>query len=361
MSHVFEASGEFALSPYDNDFDSVSMRSSTVVDSDYAADQVRRYERSHQFRVPIDQSAPSNAINVQIHVLNNGTSATGEVKSAGKVISRNSEEKFRCVSRSRQQKLQIICLLIISLIIVVLVVTSVYGFFEKTHVNNKNFERTSGLPETTHPTTVFSEPSTSTEGPITYFSRPGWGANSLMKGTKRLGATVKRIIIMDTQTEPCCNVSDCISFLRKRQKAVREEFFRGSQIKDIRENFLIDTEGTLYEGRGFLYEGQHTFDMQLTDYNSNAIGISFIGNYSSAAMTPSQKTAIHMFIQTYIDIGHISDKYLLYHRAQLSLNEDTTENNLYKTVQTWDHWTASKYEFNCYFGLFIRTLFQVQP
>lgn len=146
---------------------------------------------------------------------------------------------------------------------------------------------------------------------------------------------------MDTQTETCDRIEDCSSFLQERQKA---EFIRDPKFKDIRENFLIASDGTVYEGRGFSHEGQHTYDRQQTDYNPNAIGIAFIGNYTSAPLTTSQEAGISAFIQKSIKLSQISENYLLNHQDQLILMQNLSENILYKTIQTWDHWSASKFK-----------------
>lgn len=211
--------------------------------------------------------------------------------------------------------------------------------------NEGSLEDNSSTPETTRaeqsstltPTTTLLP--TTTKDPFTIVSRSEWGANSKMKGSKKLKSPVKLLIIMDTQTDSCDKLEDCSSFLKERQKS---EYINDPKIKDIRENFLIASDGRVYEGRGFLNEGQHTYDMLSTDYNPNAIGIAFIGNYTRTPLTASQDAMIHNFIRSNVKNGKISENYILYHQDQLALKQNLNENVLYATIQTWDHWTASK-------------------
>lgn len=346
MSHLIVASTDGDVSLSDYNFDSVSRRSSTVVDSELAAEQVRRDDLRRQFRVPTDQLT-TNAINIQIQVQNNGS----EVKSVERVnAEQNTKRKVKVGAISRQLKFRIMFSLIILLVIVAIVVTSVWSSYKMKNDSKDDSEETTSLPQTSHETSFKSqnspEPtssllSTTTKDPLALVSRLEWGANSAQKGIKKLQTPVRLLIIMDTQTEACDNLEDCGTFLKDRQKS---QFILDSSIKDIKENFLIASDGTVYEGRGFDYEGQHTYDRQSTDYNPNAIGVAFIGNYTRTPVTTRQEAAVHFFIHNCIKLGNISENYNLFHQDQLSLNQNLSENILYETIQTWDRWTASRFD-----------------
>lgn len=347
MSQFFETPG--ALCDYD--FDSVSRRSSTVVDSDYAAERVRYHELNHQFRVPIEQTATTNAINIQIQVQNNRAIATSEVNSVERVTyGENVKEKINCGGICRQQKLRMVFLLIILLVIVAIVVTSILTFYKKMNDNKVVLEESTSTQTTTRATSSepkqSSEPTkspltTTTKDPFEIVKRSEWGANLVMKGTKKLKLPVKLFIIMDTQSETCENMTDCSIYLKEKQ---RSEYVRDPAIKDLKEHFFIASDGTVYEGRKTDYEGQHTYDRQRTDYNTNSIGIAFIGNYTGVRLTSSQEAAISMLIQKSIGDGIISENYLIFHQEQLALTQNLSENILYKTIQSWNHWSASKFQ-----------------
>ena len=55
---------------------------------------------------------------------------------------------------------------------------------------------------------------------------------------------------------------------------------------DIGYNFLIGGDGRVYEGRGWGVQGAHTYG-----YNSIAVGICYIGDFTSVMPTPAQLQA----------------------------------------------------------------------
>lgn len=71
MAYTNETFSDGTLKRFnDDDFDSVSMRSSTIFDSDYVASQIRRHERVNQGVAPLEMIG--NAINLQIVMNNSG-------------------------------------------------------------------------------------------------------------------------------------------------------------------------------------------------------------------------------------------------------------------------------------------------
>ena len=82
-------------------------------------------------------------------------------------------------------------------------------------------------------------------------------------------------------------------------------------LDDIPYNFLIGGDGRIYEGRGFSYQGQHTQNLDATEYNSIGICIAFIGNYQSTAPSPSQINLLKEFIGKSIDQEIIVDNHVI--------------------------------------------------
>lgn len=176
-----------------------------------------------------------------------------------------------------------------------------------------------------------------------YFNRSEWKATT-MQGTKRLTLPVNRIVVHDTQTESCSDDEDCKAFVRQRQIATYGSYYLGISLDDIKENFLISQVGTIFEGRGFSHEGQHTYDACKTSYNSG-LGVSFIGSYTSRNLTENQEKAFVYLIQKFIDEGKIIADYKLYFHEQLSgLNglNDPWDGYLARSAKTWSNWRKSK-------------------
>lgn len=136
---------------------------------------------------------------------------------------------------------------------------------------------------------------------------------------------------MDTQTDTCSGEEDCKRFVRLRQS-------EGNLYEDIFENFLIASDGSVFEGRGFEFEGQHSFDRVTTSYNNQAIGVSFIGNYTETDLSEDQFEGFKYFVQRSINESLIRVDYKLYFREQL-VGPNVITKRLQAAVTTWDHWT----------------------
>lgn len=106
---------------------------------------------------------------------------------------------------------------------------------------------------------------------------------------------------MDTQTVTCSGDDACINFVQNRQNS---SYLANSQ--DLPENFLISTDGTIYEGRGYSYEGQHSNDRGSTSYNK-AIGVSFIGNLTENIPSDVQLNSLKYFIEKSVGDGKVKE------------------------------------------------------
>ncbi|XP_041033138.1 N-acetylmuramoyl-L-alanine amidase-like isoform X1 [Carcharodon carcharias] len=73
-------------------------------------------------------------------------------------------------------------------------------------------------------------------------------------------------------SRPCTNFQDCAADMRSMQRFHQED--RGWD--DIGYNFVAGSDGYIYEGRGWLWQGAHT-----KGQNSRGYGVSFIGDYAS--------------------------------------------------------------------------------
>lgn len=104
--------------------------------------------------------------------------------------------------------------------------------------------------------------------------RNEWCKIKSIQGKKKLSMPVSKAIIMQTFTKGCetkvnskllnykisfhfyksINFQDqCKEYLLKKQNADYPK------VDDIKENFFVAVDGTIYEGRGFTREGEHTY------------------------------------------------------------------------------------------------------
>lgn len=204
--------------------------------------------------------------------------------------------------------------------------------------SSSTMSSTSEAATTTTTTEITTIPYVNPE-PFDFFNRSEWKALP-MKGRIKLNLPAKRIILMDTVTDPCHDVDDCKLFMQKRQNSSYLSQFQSMQIQDIPENFLIATDGTIFEGRGFSYEGQHTYDIG-TSYNNDAIGISFIGNYSKNELSSAQKESFEYFAQKFVDEGNLEVDHLVYYKQQL-IKSNVADDRLYGFIRTLEGWKESE-------------------
>lgn len=88
-------------------------------------------------------------------------------------------------------------------------------------------------------------------------------------------------------------------------------------LDDIPYNFLIGGDGNVYEGRGIDIQGQHTENLDATEYNSIGICIAFIGSYVSISPNASQIEALQKFITNFIDLRLIDTNFKMFLRDDL--------------------------------------------
>ncbi|KAL7027126.1 hypothetical protein ACKWTF_005316 [Chironomus riparius] len=164
--------------------------------------------------------------------------------------------------------------------------------------------------------TEFTTLKTSTE-PYDFdalITREEWGAiNINLSIIPKLSMPIKRIIIAQTLGQFCTNKTNCISTVKSMQT-------QNSGLDDIPYNYLIGGDGRIYEGRGIEYQGQHTSNLDATEYNSIGICIAFIGNYQSIAPNSSQISLLTEFIDFYKEKGSIADDYIIVLQDDLKFN-----------------------------------------
>ncbi|TMW41483.1 hypothetical protein DOY81_013436 [Sarcophaga bullata] len=100
---------------------------------------------------------------------------------------------------------------------------------------------------------------------------------------------------------------------------------------DIAYNFLIGSDGNIYEGRGWGVEGAHTFS-----FNNRSIGISFIGCFINKMPTKEALNACKKLLKRGVDEGHLSKNYKLFGHRQCSPTESPGR-KLFEEIVKWDH------------------------
>ncbi|XP_016966516.2 peptidoglycan-recognition protein SB2 [Drosophila biarmipes] len=136
--------------------------------------------------------------------------------------------------------------------------------------------------------------------------RSSWCPVPLSPRLPRLAGPVRLIIIHHTVTAPCFNRQQCLSALRQ----IRADHLR-RKFRDIGYNFLIGGDGRIYEGLGFGIRGEHA-----PNYNSQSIGIAFIGNFQGGLPPPQMLQAARILIQIAVRRRQVLPNYALVGHCQ---------------------------------------------
>lgn len=232
-----------------------------------------------------------------------------------------SKEKFDYETRGEKTRRLILkpkfCVPVSMIIIIIILLSCGLPFLLLR--NKKENSLTTSAPTTTtdshYPTApATATESTTTEGPFAQLKvvkREAWIPHGLdFTGKFKQLMPIKRIIILNTKTDTCYDESSCIDFIADSQQMVYPDF------DDVKENFFIGVDGTVYEGRGFLHEGQSSYE-SFTTFNSKAVSISFILQGKAEQPNERQQEALCLFIRKSIDDKVLDENYFLFHHSEL--------------------------------------------
>lgn len=102
---------------------------------------------------------------------------------------------------------------------------------------------------------------------------------------------------------------------------------------DIGYNFLVGRDGTIFVGRGWLYQGAHS-----CDYNKESICIAFIGKFNIEIPSIAALIAAKRLIKKGVDVGKLDENYRVYGHCQVILT-DSPGGNLYEAIREWDDYS----------------------
>ncbi|XP_078285661.1 N-acetylmuramoyl-L-alanine amidase-like [Rhinoraja longicauda] len=155
-----------------------------------------------------------------------------------------------------------------------------------------------------------------------------WGARPFKGEPVQLALPLRFIYIHHTYqpSQPCTNFPDCAANMRSIQNFHQDD----RQWSDIGYNFLVGSDGYMYEGRGWQWLGAHT-----KGQNSKGYGVGFIGNYSSEL---PERRALELvrdsFTRCAVAGGKITSHYSIQGHRQ---HRDTScpGNALFSEITTW--------------------------
>ena len=102
---------------------------------------------------------------------------------------------------------------------------------------------------------------------------------------------------------------------------------------DIGYNFLAGGDGFVYEGRGWDAVGREGWD-------SDSIGVCFVGNFNVDEPSGWQTRAFLALIEWGVASGKVRPDYKLVAACQRERTESPGQ-KLYREMQKWGHWHAA--------------------
>ncbi|TNN57837.1 N-acetylmuramoyl-L-alanine amidase [Liparis tanakae] len=158
-----------------------------------------------------------------------------------------------------------------------------------------------------------------------------WGAQPYRGTPTNLTLPLSFMFIHHTYIpgDPCLTFERCAADMRSMQSFHQED--RGWD--DIGYSFVAGSDGYIYEGRGWLWQGAHTLG-----HNSVGYGVSFIGDYGTTV--PSQHSmglVRDQLASCAVGGGRlVSDFVLQGHRQVVSTS--CPGDALYEEIRGWEHY-----------------------
>uniref|UniRef100_A0A3Q2CLG5 Peptidoglycan recognition protein family domain-containing protein n=1 Tax=Cyprinodon variegatus TaxID=28743 RepID=A0A3Q2CLG5_CYPVA len=102
---------------------------------------------------------------------------------------------------------------------------------------------------------------------------------------------------------------------------------------DIGYSFVVGGDGNIYEGRGWNWQGAHTYG-----YNSKGYGVSFIGNFQSRLpSTHSMDLVRKQLASCAVRGGRLVSSYIIKgHRDMVT--SASPGDAFYQEIKRWDHY-----------------------
>ncbi|XP_066155414.1 peptidoglycan-recognition protein 2-like [Euwallacea fornicatus] len=161
--------------------------------------------------------------------------------------------------------------------------------------------------------------------------RTQWGALKANKIQPLAENPAPIVVVHHTDTPSCFSTLSCT----KRVKSIQHYHKSTKGWDDIGYNFLIDSEGTVYEGRGWGLAGAHA-----RGWNYRSIGISLIGKFQENSPSASQLQALEALISCGVEKQNIAMNYSLIGHRQATKTLCPGD-SLFNIVKNMSHFVAN--------------------
>lgn len=157
-----------------------------------------------------------------------------------------------------------------------------------------------------------------------------WGAKPYRGTPTHLSLPLSFLYIHHTHSpsQPCLTFQRCSADMRSMQRFHQDD--RGWD--DIGYSFVAGSDGYIYEGRGWHWQGAHTLG-----HNSIGYGVSFIGDYMSSLPSQHSMGLVRDQLATCaVGGGRLMANFTVQGHRQV-VNTSCPGNMLYNEIKTWEH------------------------
>lgn len=157
-----------------------------------------------------------------------------------------------------------------------------------------------------------------------------WGAEPYRGTPTNLTLPLSFLYIHHTAipSQPCVTFQQCSADMRAMQRFHQDD--RGWD--DIGYSFVAGSDGYIYEGRGWHWQGAHTLG-----HNSKGFGVSFIGDYSQVLPSSHSMALVRDNLASCaVQGGRLVDNFVLQGHRQV-VNTSCPGDAFYSEIKTWEH------------------------
>lgn len=171
-------------------------------------------------------------------------------------------------------------------------------------------------------------------------SREEWGANPPCDGGYDYdNYYLKKLFVHHTASsvnwDDCYTTEQCAEYMRNVQ-----EFHQGPDRGwcDVGYNFLIGSNGDVFEGRNFLAQGAHTLG-----FNDRAYGISFFGDFTTKLPSAEAINSFNRLLECAVDAGYLSSEFQMFgHRQNWKSRTECPGEAFFNALKSYDRFTYGR-------------------
>jgi len=167
----------------------------------------------------------------------------------------------------------------------------------------------------------------STTGCPPIVSRSEWGARA-PASTTPISHMIPRVFVHHTATASCTTQTNCSAIVR----AIQTYHMDTNGWPDIGPNFMVGEDGNAYEGRGWDVIGD-----QETVYDTETLGISVIGTFTSILPNSAALNVVTQLIACGVSMAKLPPVYILHGHRDGGCTECPGQ-TFYDLIRTWPNY-----------------------